>query len=376
MKLFTKEATNLVKGQVRSSVKKKTTGFLTRLFAKSTEELQQEVEDTLGYPSIHYTVGKDQKITYKVSSVMIHEWLTSCPDVKDRLLKDEETGKVFLDGEEVTPANKVQLIQSLLKTIGSTSQSIQGNFESALKLLEVQDLTAQKFKKVMGGWDFNQPSVIDGWLEGAFGSGLTTDLEYSKMLWKKWVVGTARRALYPGESLDGCLTLIGPPGWGKTLHFRNLLPEPFNNRTGEILGDIKTPQRFVEGILGKTIACFDELSILENDKVLETFKQLLSTTTISARMAYRREPQNYKIRQGFAATTNQTSFITDPFLSRRMWCLELNDSSRLDFDFLYENRFKLWQEAVALAENPKVICYLSKDEQQQVEEVNKKYLKG
>ena len=373
MGLLGKEAKSLMKSQVRSSVKKKTGSFLKKFFAKSALQIQEEVDEMMGYPTIHYTVDKDQNPKMKVSSMMIQEWLMESPVCKGKVLKDEETDRIFFDGEELNAAKKVELIQSLLKTIGSPAQSIQGNFESALKLLPVDDLTAQQFKHVFAGWNPNHPSIIDEWLEGAFGSGLTTDLQYSKMLWKKWVVGTARRALTPGESLDGCLTLVGPSNLGKTLHFRHLLPEPFANRTGEILGDIKSPQKFVEGIIGKTIACFDELSILDNDRVEETFKQLLSSTAIDVRMVYKRTPQRYLLRQGFAATTNQKAFIKDPHLSRRMWCLELNDTKQLDFDFLYMNRFKLWQEAVYLAKDKSIVTYLTQEQQRQVEAMNLKY---
>ena len=119
--------------------------------------------------------------------------------------------------------------------------------------------------------------------------------------------------------------------------------------------------------------CFDELSVLEHQNTRETFKQLLSSQAVDVRLPWRKDPQRFLLRSGFGATTNKDKFIFDPFLSRRMWVIELNNSQRLNFDFLFANRDNLWKEALYLA-NKGESCYLSQEEQFKLEENNKKYL--
>lgn len=372
-KVLGKEAKSLARSEIRSVVKKKTSSLLKGFFAKSPEELQEEANQLLGYPTLHYKINKNNELEFKSSSVFIQEWLTNSPDLKNRLIKDEESGQVYLDGKELDNSKKIELINSFIKLCKIQSPAVNGHFESALKLLPYSDYTALRFKDVFAGWNPNNKSIINDWLHNCFGEGISTDLTYANMLFKKWIVGTARRAMNPGSSLDGCLVLQGPAGAGKTRHFRELLPEPFSQRTGEIHCDIKNARQFVESILGKTVACFDELSVLQNDKVEDVFKQLLSSQFMDLRLAYRRDPQRYGLRQGFSATTNADKFIKDPALCRRLWVLELNESRKLDFDYLYANRHLLWQEAVYLANNNES-CYLSSSEQKQVEDQNKKYL--
>jgi putative DNA primase/helicase len=214
--------------------------------------------------------------------------------------------------------------------------------------------------------------MIDSFLPMLYGPGLETEAKYATKLFRKWIIGTARRAMNPGELLDGCFLLQGPASSGKTSLFRNILPEPFSKRTGEIFCDVKNPQKFVESIVGKTVACFDELSVLDHDNSVETFKYLLSSQYIDVRMPWARNPRRYLLRQGFAATTNRNQFITDPFLSRRLWIIQLNGKQRIDHKLLSKHRRDLWNEAVYFAEQGES-CMLSPDEQKEVEEYNKQF---
>jgi predicted P-loop ATPase len=137
--------------------------------------------------------------------------------------------------------------------------------------------------------------------------------------------------------------------------------------------NIKQPTKFVESIKGKTIACFDELSILDLPKSQEAFKQLLSSQYVDVRLAWARDVRRYALRQGFCATKNPKKFIPDSFFSRRLWTIALNDKGRLDFDYLFANREDLWKEAVYYAENGED-TNLSFEEQKKVEETNKQFI--
>jgi predicted P-loop ATPase len=210
-------------------------------------------------------------------------------------------------------------------------------------------------------------------MEKCFGTALTASPEHARLLFRKWIVGTAARTIHPGKSLDGCLVLQGETGIGKTQFFRQILPSPFDGRTGEIYCDIKNPNKFVEALLGKTVACFDELSVLEHAKTLETFKQLLTSQFIDVRLAWARTVRRFNMRVGLGGTSNKTKFITDPSLSRRLWVIELNPSQRLDFDYLSANKEALWKEAVYFAEQGES-CIMTPEEQKMIEEYNAKFM--
>jgi hypothetical protein len=376
LKFFTKTAVSAARSLLLSEVKGGVKSLIDKKRAKTIEDIHREMIKDLGYTTSHYVINKKtQEISYKSSAVFVHEWLTNSPLVVESIVRDEESGHLYIDGESITNAKKLDLIGRFIKSTNIKAASLSGHMDNALKLIDLSDFNASKFGKHFAGWKPETQSVIDGWIENTFGGVLASDPAYAKLLFRKWIVGTARRAMTPGTTFDGCLTFSGPGGVGKTAFFRNLLPEPFAGRTGEILCDVKNPQKFVESIKGKTIACFDELSVLEHPQSEQTFKQLLSTQNIDVRLAWAREPRRYALRQGFAATTNKEQFIPDEFLSRRLWTIQLNNTGRLNFEYLFANRENLWREAVYLAQQGESHI-LSYDEQRLVEERNKQFIIG
>ncbi len=371
-KFLTKTAGQAAKSLLLSEVKGTAKKFINLAKKRSAEDIQREVRDRIGYDTLHFAVSKQDQVQFKSSSVFFHEWLTS-GERAGKLIKDEEKGTLYWENEPLTNAAKIALVQKFAKQTGIKAAGLGGHLEGALKLLDVQDLTSTLFKQHFAGWVAGTPSVIDGFLKNCYGEVLETENDYANLLFKKWMVGTARRAISPGSSFDGCLTLTGPAGCGKTQFFRQLLPDQFKTRSAEIYCNIKQPQKFVEAIIGKTIANFDELSVvLEHPKVIETFKQLLSSQWIDVRLPWRRNAARFNLRQGWGATTNRQKFIPDPFLSRRLWVIALNDKGRLNFDYLTANRTNLWKEAVYLAQQNEA-NFLTVNDQKVVEEHNQKY---
>jgi len=372
VKFLSKTATSVAGSLISSEIKKHARGFIKDKFAKTPAQIKIEAMTKLGYETEQYTLDKNQNVIFKASPILFHEWLGNSPYSSGKIMKDEENGQIYWNGAIISPTARVNLINAFSKSTNVKSPALPGHLERAFDLFEVSDVTASKFKKEFSGWTADRTSVIDTFLQNAYGVGLETDPQYASKIFRKWIVGTARRAMEPGSTLDGCLVLQGPAGAGKTLFFRDLLPEPFNNRTGEIYCDIKSKEKFTESIVGKTIACFDELSVLEYPKTTETFKQMLSSQNIDVRLAWARKPRRYALRQGFCATVNKKNFIPDSFLSRRLWTISLNGSKRLDFDFLYAQRRSLWMEAVFLASKGES-CILSPEEQKEVEKINLGY---
>lgn len=373
-KFLAKEAKSLARSLLQSNAKKSINGILSKFQLKSPATIQQEINRKLGYITKNYTVDKNQKIIFKSSILFFREWLANSHLIKEKLIKDEETGFIYYDGVKINNEIKLGIIEKFIDQTGiNTNSALHSHFEGALKLLDVNDYTGILFRNTFKGWLPTNESVIDTFLPKLFGSALETDAKYAGFLFRKWIVGAAKRAIEPGVSFDGCLVLQGVSGVGKTAMFRELLPAPFDNRTGEFLGNIKNPQKFVEGTIGKTICCFDELSALDAPKVNETFKQLLSSRFIDVRLPWRKNAERFLLRTAFSATTNKEKFIKDKSLSRRLWVIKLNNSSRIDFDYLKYVRYKLWQEALYLATNGEDYL-LSVNEQKILENNNLEFL--
>lgn len=369
-KFFTKTAVSAARSLLLSEVKGGVKSFLNNKRARTIQDVAQEMTNKLGYVTTSYTLHKTtQEIQYKSSAVLFHEWLTNSKFVTEKIVRDEESGYVYVDGALITNAKKLDLINRFVTATGIKTGAIAAHLEQALKLYDVSDFTSLRFKQHFAGWDATKPSVIDTAMTNCF----SVNDELSNTLFRKWMIGTAKRIVNPGCLLDGCYTLVGPGMIGKTSFFRNLLPEPFATRCNEIYCNPKNPQKFVENILNKSICCFDELQVLDYAKSVETFKQILTTQAIDVRLAYRRDPTRFALRTGFCATTNKAKFITDPFLSRRLWAVALNAEQKLNFEWLFANRVAMWQEATYRALNGESY-YLSADEHATLEQRNAQYL--
>jgi hypothetical protein len=373
-KMLSSVAVSSTKSLLGSGVKKTVKDILTKITQKSPEQIEKEVVEKVGFATSHFKLDKGQNVVFKSSPVFLHEWLVKSPVMKEKLIKDEENGVIYYQGEVITNANKMDIINEFVKATGAQSPALASHLDNALKLFDASDFIGKKFVLNLSGWDPDKPSIIDGFLEGCFGENFTPEPAYAKMLWRKWMIGTARRIIDPGSALDWALILQSKGGGiGKTALFRNLMPKPFEDRAGEIYCDVKDGRKFAENLIGKSISNFDELSVLENPNSVETWKMLLTSQFYTTRLAWRRDPQRFNLRCSFAGTTNKERFIPDPTLSRRLGVIELTGDQKINFGYLQDNKTKLWQEAVFLAQKGDP-CVLTTDEQKQVEDHNIKYL--
>lgn len=369
---FAKEGKSFARSILQSNAKKGFKSLFAKFQKKSPETIQAEVNAKLGYPTIQYTVDKNQNSVFKSSVIFFQEWLMNCPYTKDKIIKDEESGSCFFDGEPIA-SQKVNLINRFISQTGiKNSASLHSNFDGAVKLIGVSNYTGTLFRQTFSKWTPANDSVIDSFLPKLFGEALETDAEYSRLLFRKWIIGAAKRITEPGIAFDGCLIFTGPPAVGKTSFFRELLPAPFQNRTGEVMGNIKNPQKLVEAIVGKSIVCFDELSAIDSHKVQDVFKQLISSRNIDVRLPWRRDSARFLLRCAFGGNTNKGKFIRDSALSRRLWTIKLNNKGRINFDFLNASRRGLWEEALYLADRGESYL-LASEEQKTVEEYNKQF---
>lgn len=372
-KLLTSVATSSAKSLLSGGIKKTVSNLIKKHTAKKPEQIEKEIIERLGYATSHYRLDRDQNIIFKSSPVFFHEWLSQSSSMKDKIVRDEENGSIFVNGTLLNNQTKMEIINSFVKATGVQSPAINSHFEAALKLIDPTDHVGSQFKQFFGSWVPGTPSVIDGWLEGCFGKNFTSDVSYANMIFHRWIIGAANRIVNPGSSLDGCLILKGKPNAGKTQHWRKIMPSPFDARTGEIYCDVKDAAKTQEQLLGRSIGCLDELSVMDHPATVEVLKQLLTSQHINVRLAWRRSPESFAMRAAFCGTTNRERFITDKGLSRRCWVIELNDNCHLDFAFLENNRHSLWEEAIYLVGKGET-CFLSLAEQKLIEEHNEKFM--
>lgn len=373
-KMLTSVATSSAKSLLGQGVKKTVKDLIGKITKKSPEQIEKEVIERIGFSTSHYKLDKGQEIVFKSSPVFFNEWLVKSPLMKDKIIRDEENGVIFFNGNPINNSMKLDVINEFVKSTGVQSPALSGHLEAALKLYDATDFIGKKFAFNLAGWDPNSPSVINGFLEGCFGKNFSPDTTYANKIFRKWMIGTARRIIQPGSVFDWALILQSKEGGiGKTAMFRNLMPKGFESRAGEIYCDVKDARKFAENLIGLSIASFDELSVLENPDSTETWKMLLTSQFYTTRLAWRRDPQRFNLRNSFCGTTNKTQFITDPTLNRRLGVIDLTGEQKIDFAHLDNNKTKLWQEAIFLAQRGDEVI-MTREEQKETEERNVRFL--
>lgn len=123
--------------------------------------------------------------------------------------------------------------------------------------------------------------------------------------------------LYEESPNDLCLILLGDPYIGKTMFFKNLLPEELRH--------LFSVQSFKADKDGKRDAS-KYLLILDDEfrglKVAtsEALKSQLSLTTINLRVPYGRKPHPFKRIASYCAVSNERFILKDPTGNRRLIC--------------------------------------------------------
>jgi Virulence-associated protein E len=100
----------------------------------------------------------------------------------------------------------------------------------------------------------------------------------------------------------------------------------------------------IETITGKLICEMSELAALGNREI-EVVKSFFSRSYDTARLAYRRDPQELARTCVFAGTTNSRHYLLDQE-NRRFWCVTCGI---IDLLALAQDREQLWAEAVVAA---------------------------
>lgn len=137
--------------------------------------------------------------------------------------------------------------------------------------------------------------------------------EFCKGLIRRWLIGVV--ASMQGTHSVLCLVLTGGQGIGKTLFFRELLPEELRPYYSQ--DKLKEGKDSMLLLSRKLIICDDEWGG-KSKKDVEAMKEILSMETITARRPYGIFDEDYKRRAVLCGTTNRTDLLSDDSGNRRI----------------------------------------------------------
>jgi len=137
--------------------------------------------------------------------------------------------------------------------------------------------------------------------------------EFCKGLIRKWLIGVV--ASMRGTHSVLCLVLTGGQGIGKTLFFRELLPEELRPYYSQ--DKLKEGKDSMLLLSRKLIICDDEWGG-KSKKDVEAMKEILSMETITARRPYGTFEEDYKRRAVLCGTTNRADLLSDDSGNRRI----------------------------------------------------------
>lgn len=203
---------------------------------------------------------------------------------------------------------------------------------------------------------------------------IAADDDLSRVLIKKWLMQCiAILHNKPNEpyGCDGCLTLCGNQGIGKTSLFRKLAIKPNFFKEGLVIdtGDKDTIIRAVGCWIGEV---GEVESTLRKD--IERLKSFLTSPEDEIRIPYGRVAPIVPRRTSFCATCNSTEFLVDTSGNRRFWTIHVDN---INLDKLEKlNVTQLWGEIQAAVQAEGLQSFrLTKSEQKQLADRNSQHTK-
>lgn len=178
----------------------------------------------------------------------------------------------------------------------------------------------------------------------------TSEVNYWKMCFKKWLVATVACAIDPKVTNHTVIVLAGKQGVGKTTWIQNLIP---NCLKPYYYSGIINPNN--KDTLIQMSECLlinlDELESLNKSEIGD-LKALITKESIRIRKPYGIDSENYIRRASFAGSVNKGEFLTDTTGNRRFLCFDVENIDHLtkfDMDkvfaqayYLHQNKFKFW----------------------------------
>ena len=200
-----------------------------------------------------------------------------------------------------------------------------------------------RLDELAGEWDV--VCRLDNWLRDYLG---VVDHEegidlgpYIRAVGSRWIMSAVARGFQPGCKADAMLVLEGRQGARKSSAIRVLAEAigPSYFREGFTLQGSKDDQL---ALRGRLVIEWGELSGL-NRHDRNVLKNFLTLTTDAYRQAYSVFERDWPRTAIFAASTNDSGYLSDPTGNRRFWPVRVG---RVDLDALKRDAPMIWAEAV------------------------------
>jgi len=167
---------------------------------------------------------------------------------------------------------------------------------------------------------------------------------YMSAVSRCFMIGAVARQRSPGCKLDTMPVIKGPQGSLKSTGFRDLFSTDWFSDAE--MGDLRNKDAAMN-LEGVWVHEFAELAGLRAGD-MDVLKAFMSRAADRFRAPYGRTVEDHPRRIVFAGTVNEGGYLSDPTGGRRFWPLEMEPGSRVDLDWINENKDQLWAEADVL----------------------------
>ncbi len=244
-------------------------------------------------------------------------------------------------------------IRANLSTIAGFSNLSRGNAIDAIKAVAEMN-TVDTLTVWANSLQWDGINRVRGFVEKVWGGegGAELNESISIYLW----TALAGRAVSPGCKADTAVILCGAQGAGKTRSVEAIAPMPDMYREINLMSAEAEIRRQLRGAVTVELA---ELSGMS--KRGAWVKAFLSGTSDNSRKLYSEFYELIPRRCFFFGTTNEPTFLEDDTGNRRFLPIQVT-KTKVNVDYVKNNRDQLWAEAIALYRTGGVIWQnLSRD---------------
>lgn len=168
-----------------------------------------------------------------------------------------------------------------------------------------------------------------------------------------------------GSSL--VLMLVGGQGTRKSTFCKRLMPERFANYYNDRI-DFTNKKEAERALMRFVLICMDEFDQITPSQTAY-LKHILQKSDVKFRKMYQDDIEQHRRYAAFCATTNSLTPLTDPTGSRRYLCVNVTDNINVTQSIDYEQLYAQVMYEVRHGEK----CYLSGEEEADMQEYNKAY---
>lgn len=200
---------------------------------------------------------------------------------------------------------------------------------------------------------------LDTWLQRVAG---VEDKEYTRKIFKWWLMSAVARVADPGCQADYCLILEGPQGAGKSQLLKALASKEWFT---DECSDFSSKDASID-IAGKWIIELAELATVQGASNWNVVKRFVTRSVDRHRPPYGRVSVDIPRQCVFAGTTNDTEYLLDTTGNRRFWPVKIG-VEEIDIDRIKADRDQLWAEAVYRVANGEIYWPSNKRERDMME---------